>query len=164
VDGICRFCREVWPEVRRRHSDAEICLVGRRPAPEVRRLAGLPGVTLVGQVPDVRPHLDGAAVAVVPLRIARGVQNKVLEAMAMGKATVASPQAMAGLRAEPGVHAMAASSPSEWAEAVVRLLGDESLRRSLGGAGRRYVEAHHNWDRCLGPFAPLIGLPIEGTT
>jgi glycosyltransferase involved in cell wall biosynthesis len=97
----------------------------------------------------------------VPLRIARGVQNKVLEAMAMGKATVASPQAMAGLRAEPGVHAMAASSPGEWTEAVVRLLGDAALRRRLGESGRRYVEEHHHWERCLAPFGPLIGLPTE---
>jgi polysaccharide biosynthesis protein PslH len=159
VDGAVWFCRDIWPAIRRRHPRATISLVGRRPAAAVRRLGREPGVELIGPVPDVRPHLAGAAVAVVPLRIARGVQNKVLEALAMGKAVVASPQALAGLRAEPGVHALAASTPHEWAEAVSRLLEDEALRRGLGSAGRRYVEEHHRWETCLGPFAPLLGLP-----
>ena len=66
-------------------------MVGSNPGTAARRLAQLPGVELVGEVPDVRPHLAGAAVAVVPLRVARGIQNKVLEALAMGKAVVASP-------------------------------------------------------------------------
>lgn len=159
VEGVGWFCREVWPEVRRRSPDAVLRLVGRSPALAVRRLAGRPGVELVGPVPDVRPYLAGAAVAVVPLRIARGVQNKVLEALAMGKALVASPQALAGLGLEAGVHVLAASSPAEWAGAVVRLLEDPALRQRLGLAGRRHVEAHHRWETCLEPFGTLLGLP-----
>jgi sugar transferase (PEP-CTERM/EpsH1 system associated) len=159
VDGACWFCQEVWPEIRRRHPQATISLVGRRPSPEVRRLGREPGVEVVGQVPDVRPYLAGAAVAVVPLRIARGVQNKVLEALAMGKAVVASPPALEGLPAEPGVHALMASTPAEWADQVSRLLDDECLRRQFGSAGRRYVEEHHRWETCLEPFGNLLGLP-----
>jgi sugar transferase (PEP-CTERM/EpsH1 system associated) len=158
VDGACWFCRAVWPEVRRR-VPARLALVGRRPAPAVRRLGREPGVEVIGPVADVRPYLARAAVVVAPLRIARGVQNKVLEALAMGKAVVASPQALEGLRAEPGVHVLAASTPQEWAEAVARLLGDEPLRRQLGAAGRRYVEGHHRWEVCLEPFAEVLGLP-----
>jgi sugar transferase (PEP-CTERM/EpsH1 system associated) len=158
VDGACWFCREAWPEVRRRHPPARLALVGRRPAPAVRRLARSAGVDLVGQVPDVRPHLAGAAVAVVPLHIARGVQNKVLEALAMGKAVVSSPQALVGLHVEPGIHLLAASTPGEWADAVSRLLDDRDLRRQLGSAGRCYVEEHHRWDRCLEPFGAILGL------
>jgi sugar transferase (PEP-CTERM/EpsH1 system associated) len=159
IDGVRWFCREVWPEVVRRRSGATFALVGRRPAPAVLRLAGLPGVELVGQVPDVRPYVARAAVTVVPLRIARGVQNKVLESLALGKPTVASPQTLAGLRAEPGVHLLRASSPAEWVEAVLRLFDDRDLRRRLGSAGRRYVEEHHHWDRCLEPFTELLDLP-----
>jgi polysaccharide biosynthesis protein PslH len=161
VDGAVWFCREVWPGVRRRHPQAVLRLVGRRPAPAVRRLAEQPGVELVGQVPDVRPHLAGAAVAVVPLRIARGVQNKILEALAMGKATVASPQSLAGLRAGPGVHLLSASTPEEWVGAVTRLLDDEGLRQRLSSAGRRYVEENHHWDRCLEPLGTILELPME---
>jgi sugar transferase (PEP-CTERM/EpsH1 system associated) len=158
VDGARWFCEAVWPEVLRRHPRARVALVGRHPVRAVRRLGRLPGVDVVGQVPDVRPHLAGAAVAIVPLRIARGIQNKVLEAMAMGKAVVATPEALTGLRAAPGTHALAASTPRGWAESVSHLMGDEASRRSLGAAGRRYVEEHHRWEDCLGPMAGLLGL------
>jgi sugar transferase (PEP-CTERM/EpsH1 system associated) len=158
VDAVCWFCREVWPEVVRRRPEARMSLVGRRPVSAVLRLGAVPGVEVVGQVPDVRPHLARAAVAVAPLRLARGLQNKVLEALAMGKATVASPPALAALRVEPGVHLLEASSPAEWVAAVLRLLDDAGLRRRLGAAGRHFVERNHHWDRCLDPFQSLLGL------
>jgi sugar transferase (PEP-CTERM/EpsH1 system associated) len=159
VDGAVWFCTHVWPEVVRRQPRAQLYLVGRRPAPAVCRLAALPGVELVGQVPDVRPHLARAAVAIVPLRIARGVQNKVLEALAMAKAVVVSPQARPGLAARPGVQLLEASAPAEWVEAVLGLFADPGLRARLGSAGRRYVEEHHRWERCLEPLPSLLGLP-----
>jgi sugar transferase (PEP-CTERM/EpsH1 system associated) len=158
VDAVCWFCAEVWSAVRRRRPDAGLYLVGRRPAPAVRRLAALPGVTVVGQVPDVRPYLGRAAVAVAPLHIARGVQNKVLEALAMGKAAVISPQCRAGLRVTPGAEVLVAGEPGEWVEAVLHLLEDPALRERLGQAGRRHVEEHCRWDRCLEPFDALLGL------
>ena len=159
IEGVCWFCREVWPRVRRRQPQAELWLVGRRPASAVRRLAQMPGVQMVGQVPDVRPYLARAALAVVPLNLARGVQNKVLEALAMAKAVVASPPALAALETQPGAQLLAASTPGQWEEAVVSLLGDEERCRQLGAAGRAFVETHHHWDRCLEPFAELLGLP-----
>jgi sugar transferase (PEP-CTERM/EpsH1 system associated) len=158
VDAACWFCEAAWPEVRRRRPDARFYLVGHRPAPAVRALASLPGVEVVGAVPDVRPLVARAAVAVAPLRLARGVQNKVLEALAMARATVASPATLAGLRgaATPGV--VMATTPAEWCDAVLRLFRDEGLRRQLGAAGRRYVEEAHCWERCLAPFRELLGL------
>ncbi len=159
VDGAVWFCRYVLPLLRRGRPEAKVCLVGRKPAPAVRQLVELPGVELVGQAPDVRPHVARATVAVVPLRIARGLQNKVLEAMAMGKAVVASPQALAGVKAEPGAHLLAAESPTEWAETVLGLFDDRRLRRQLGSAARTFVEQHHDWDQCLAPFGELLGLP-----
>ena len=159
VDGSTWFCREVWPEVLRRRPGAKLLLVGRRPAPAVRRLADLPGVELVGQVPDVRPHVYRAAVTVVPLRIARGIQNKALESLAMARPTVVSSPVLGGLRAEPGTHLLRADAPAEWVEAVLRLFDDRELGRRLGVAGRRYVEENHRWEVCLAPFAELLGLP-----
>lgn len=164
VDGVCWFCRDVWPEIRRHRPQATLALVGRRPAPAVRRLAELPGVTVVGQVPDVRPYLTSAAVVVVPLRIARGIQNKVLEALAMGKATVVSPPALAALGTEPGVHLLQAADRGEWIEALTGLLADAGRRQELGEAGRRYVAEHHQWARCLAPMAELLGLAPAATT
>jgi sugar transferase (PEP-CTERM/EpsH1 system associated) len=164
VDGACWFCREAWPEILGRSPGMRVSLVGRRPAPEVCRLARLEGVDVIGQVPDVRPFLSNAAVVLAPLRIARGVQNKVLEALAMGKAVVASPQALEGLRVDPGVHLLVASTPAEWSDAVVHLLGSSEVRRRLGAAGRRFVEANHHWGSCLKPLDELLGLePAEDT-
>jgi sugar transferase (PEP-CTERM/EpsH1 system associated) len=157
IDAACWFSAHVWPEVLRRQPEARLWLVGRSPVAVVRRLGQLPGVEVVGAVPDVRPYLARAAVAVVPLRIARGIQNKVLEALAMAKATVASPQALAALRAEDGVHLLAAQEHEEWVDAVVGLLRDADWRQRLGAAGRRYVEVHHCWKRCLTPFDMLLG-------
>jgi polysaccharide biosynthesis protein PslH len=161
VDAACWFCEEVWPLLYQRFEQARLWLVGRRPAPAVQRLARQPGVELVGQVPDVRPWMARAAVVVAPLRLARGLQNKVLEALAMSKAVVASPPALAALHVQPGVHLLSASSAAEWAEAVLHLLHEEPLRRQLGLAGRRYVEEHHHWDRCLEPFGELLGLTAD---
>ncbi|MBY0458363.1 MAG: glycosyltransferase, partial [Gemmataceae bacterium] len=135
---------------------AEFRIIGRKPGPAVRALASLPGIDLVGQVPDVRPFVASAAVAVVPLRLARGVQNKVLEAMAMGKAVVASPPALAALDTRPGEHLLRAGTPDEWVEAVSELFRDASKRVALGSAAREYVEQHHDWERCLHALVEAI--------
>lgn len=161
IEGIDWFCREVWPQIHDRHPESTVSLVGRRPTPAVRRLARIPGVRLVGQVPDVRPHLTGAAASIVPLRIARGIQNKVLESMAMAKATIASPQALEGLHAQPGTDLLRAETPAEWAEAISDLLDNASLRHRIGAAGRVYVETAHCWQRCLEPLDRLLGLTTE---
>ncbi len=156
VEGVCWFARQVWPDLRSRCPAARLLLVGRRPIPAVRELAAVGGVEVVGDVADVRPHLGRAAVAVVPLRLARGVQNKLLEALAMGKAVVSSPLCVAGLAAEDGTHLLTATTPAEWAGAVLRLFGDPGLRCRLGAAGRRYVESHHRWEVCLAPLGELL--------
>lgn len=159
VLGAAWFCDEVWPHVHAKHPTAKMALVGRRPAPAVEQLARLAGVELVGQVPDVRPYVANAAVCVVPLTIARGVQNKVLEAMAMGKAVVASPAALAGIDATPGVHLLCCRTASEWSDTVTQLMDDADSRIRLGKAARRFVEERHHWGRCLEPFGEILELP-----
>lgn len=156
VDAAVWFAREVWPLVRREFPDAEFRVIGRKPAPAVLQLASLPGVSLVGQVPDVRPHVASAAVVVVPLRLARGIQNKVLEALAMGKPVVAAPPALAALGTVPGRHLLAATTPAEWVGAVSALFRDPARCRDLGIAGRQFVEDHHRWDTCLEPLIDKI--------
>lgn len=163
ADAACWFCREVWPQVRAQRPNETIRLVGRQPTAAVRRLAELPGVEVVGQVADVRPYVARAAVVVVPLRIARGVQNKLLEALAMGKATVASSPTRAGVPFVPGEQALVADEPHEWTESVLKLLEDPLLRRRLGNAGRAYVEEHHRWETCLEPFGKLLDLVPENS-
>lgn len=163
IDGACWFAQDIWPEIRRQVPEARFRLVGRNPAPAVQRLASLPGIEVVGGVPDVRPYVAGAAVAVVPLRLARGVQNKLLEALAMARAVVTSPPTLAALRAQPGVDLLVAASPTEWIDTVLRLFRDPALRRRLGESGRRHVEAHHRWEHCLEPLGALLGLHSRAT-
>jgi sugar transferase (PEP-CTERM/EpsH1 system associated) len=159
VDGVEWFCQEVWPSIVRQEPRAKIQLVGRRPVPVVVRLGKLPGIEVVGQVPDVRPYVAGAAVAVVPLRIARGVQNKVLEALAMARATIVSPLARQGLAARPGIELREAATPEDWVREVLELFSNTELRHALGAAGRKYVEENHQWSTCLRNFVELLALP-----
>ena len=163
IDGVRWFCHEVWPEVRRRCPEARFVLVGSHPVAAVRSLAELPGVDLVGEVPDVRPYVADAALSVVPLRVARGIQNKVLEAAAMGKAVVASPQSLEGLDLEPGIHVRQAAAPEEWVESITELLGNAELRRTLGEAARRRVEQRYRWEVQWESLEKLLGLPGQNT-
>ena len=156
VDAAVWFADAVWPRIRGRFPTAEFRVIGRQPTAAVRALGKRPGITVVGQVPDVRPHVASASVAVVPMRLSRGLQNKVLEALAMGKATVAAPPALAALRAEPGVHLLSAATADEWVDAVCGLLDDRVRRRELGTAGRRFVEDNHHWDSCLAPLVDAV--------
>jgi sugar transferase (PEP-CTERM/EpsH1 system associated) len=148
-DAAIWFTREMWPAIRAKHPDAEFRIIGRNPTPAVQALAAVPGVKLVGQVPDVRPFVASAAVVVVPLRLARGVQNKVLEAMAMAKAIVAAPASLAALGTVSGTHLLSASTPQEWIDSVCELLANPQKRQRLGIAARQYVEENHHWERCL---------------
>ncbi|HSQ56458.1 MAG TPA: TIGR03087 family PEP-CTERM/XrtA system glycosyltransferase [Gemmata sp.] len=159
VDGAVWFAREVWPLVRATFPTAEFRIVGRKPIAAVEALGKLPGVVVTGGVPDVRPYVASSMVVVAPLRLARGVQNKVLEALAMGKPVVAAPPALAALGTVDGVDVLSAAAPREFAAAVCELLGSPSRCRELGAAGRRYVELHHHWDRCLQPLIEKIFIP-----
>lgn len=158
IDGLVWFANEVWPGVRSAVPAAQLSLVGRAPTAAIEQLAELPGIEVVGGVPDVRPYLSRAAVAIVPLRIARGIQNKVLEAAAMQKAAVVSPAALEGLGLVAQRDLLVADSPAAWQQQLARVLGDAGLRQRLGTAARDYVEKHHSWDACLEPFADLLGL------
>lgn len=158
VDGARWFCHEVWPAVRRRFRSAVLQLVGSRPNAQARRLGRLPGVELVGEVPDVRPHLRDATVVIVPLRVARGVQNKVLEALAAGKPVVVSPQALEGINATPDVELVRASTADEWTEAICALHRAPQRRQQLGRAGRAFVEKSYRWSTQLATLTELPGL------
>lgn len=161
VDAVRWFAEQIWPDVHARIPGSKLWLVGRRPISAVRELALCPGIEVIGPVADVRPWLARAAAVIVPLRIARGLQNKVLEALAMGKAVIASPPALAALKVRPGKHCLRASTPSQWIKATTRLLRDDRHRCRLGSAGRGFVEEHHHWDRCLEPLGELLDLPAS---
>lgn len=155
VDGVCWFVREVWPRLRQSVPELTFTVVGRDPTRAVRQLEQVPGVRVTGAVPDVRPYIAAAAVAIAPLLIARGIQNKILEAMAMGKAVVGSPAAIEGLDVEIGKDLLQADSPDEWVRAVVSLVTDTARRTELEQAARRCVEDRYSWDARMAPLVSL---------
>jgi len=152
VDGVAWLARKVWPELRRRVPQARLRIVGRRPVAGVAGLGELPGVDVIRDVPDIRPHLAEAGVAVAPLHVARGIQNKVLEAMATARATVVTPAAAEGIAARPGRDYVLARSDRQWVDELERLLVDPAVRWPIGRAAREFVERHHNWRSCLTPL------------
>jgi len=133
---------------------AEFHVVGANPGREVRQLAGRPGVHVSGRVVDTRPYIAHAAAVVAPLKLARGIQNKVLEAMAMGKPVVASPQAFEGIRAIPGRDLLVAESADETAAAVNALL--DGKHPGLGRNARAVVEASYGWPAKLAQLDSLL--------
>ena len=156
VDAVQHFCVDIFPAVRRAVPDARFLIVGLNPAPAVRRLAELPGVTVTGAVPDVRPYYRQSAVCVAPLRIARGIQNKVLQSMALGVPVVATNAAARGLEARPREHLIVEDDPSRFAAAVVGLLSDGDARRLLAGRARTFVESRHAWPALLERVEALV--------
>jgi len=155
IDGVCWFVREVWPALRRDVPEVTFSIVGRNPTRAVRRLADVPGVKVTGPVPDVRPYLTKAALAVVPLLIARGIQNKILEAMAMGRAVVASPEGLEGLEVAVGTETFQARTPDEWQRRILELLQDNARRQQVEHAARTCVEQKYTWPARLQPLLDL---------
>jgi sugar transferase (PEP-CTERM/EpsH1 system associated) len=156
VDGAEWFARHVLPAVRVARPDARFQIVGAAPSAQVRALARLPGVEVTGTVPDVRPYLANASVVVAPLRVARGIQNKVLEGMAAARPVVVTPEALQGIAAEPGREVLLACDAAAFASAV----GDVLLGRSpadLGTRGRAFVLRRHQWAGQLAALDRLIG-------
>ena len=156
IEAVQSFAREAFPVIRSAHPNAQFAIVGRSPTAEVRALSSLPGVIVTGSVPDVRGWLAAADVVVAPLRIARGIQNKVLEAMAMGRPVVASPQAAEGIDAEDGAHFIIAHSPAEEAQAVLALLADAVATAKMGTAARARMEIRYDWRATLAPLRDMV--------
>lgn len=156
VSGLQWFCTNVWPRVTSLISSAKLTIVGRNPNAEVLRLADHTNVQVVGEVPDVRPYISRSQVVVVPLKIARGIQNKVLEAMAMGKPVVASPEALYGLELNRHQDVICAHTVDEWTQALEQLFRNQQRCIELGQHARNYVEQKHSWSACLQPLEELL--------
>ena len=149
VDGVVWFTKEILPLIRKEIPEIRFYIVGRNPTKEVLSLALDSSVTVTGYVPDTREYLKMAAVVAAPLRIARGIQNKVLEAMAMGIPVVATPQAFEGVEAEPGRDLILGGDVRKIAEGVIGLVKEGSLRKSIGDNARRTIEKNYCWSKNL---------------
>lgn len=146
---MARFCEETWPLLKSRRPNMKLLIVGADPSPAMRKLGDLPGVTVTGSVPDVRPFIRKSALMVAPLNIARGTQNKILEAMAMGVPVVTSSIAAGGVDAESVTHFLVADTPSAYAQAILRIVDSPVERHRLAVAGRQRMLSHHAWSRSM---------------
>ncbi len=145
VDAVRWFGREVFPKIKAAYPGARFRIVGRNPTEEVEDLKSIDGVEVTGPVPDVREHLDEATLVVAPLRIARGIQNKVLEAMAARAPVVASPAAFEGIEGEPDVHAAVADGVEAQVAAILALIADRDRRKAMAARARTLVEKTYAW-------------------
>lgn len=144
VDAATYFVSEIFPLLKERIRDVHCSLVGRDPSPTVWALKG-EDVEVTGFVEDVRPWLEGAHVFVCPMRSGAGIKNKILQAWAMGKAVVSTPEGAFGLPVEHGKNIMLCSSPAEFAEAAAILIREPSLRSALGAEARKTIESGYSW-------------------
>lgn len=160
VDAVCWFADAIFPEIRRHDRRATFWIVGSNPTDAVRALERTDGIHVTGRVPDVRPYLRHACFAVAPLRLARGVQNKVLEAMSMGLRVLATPAAVRGIdaNAPPGV-TVAADAPA-MIESALAMLVDAGA--DAGRAARAYVQRKFRWESSLESLLALIDSPAAG--
>jgi glycosyltransferase involved in cell wall biosynthesis len=144
VSAAVHLVQTIMPLVWAQRADAEVWLVGKEPAPEVRALAST-RVIVTGGVDSMAAALQAATVAAAPITYGAGIQNKVLEAMACATPVVASPQAVSALEAVAGRDYLPGATPAEFAASVLALLDNPHLRAQVGEAGRAYVEDHHTW-------------------
>jgi sugar transferase (PEP-CTERM/EpsH1 system associated) len=163
VDGVLWFCEKIFPIVKDRYPKVQFYIVGSNPNTEIQKLGhNNKSINITGFVEDIRPYYNNADICVIPLRIARGIQNKVLEAMSMGKAVVTTSTAVQSIKATSGIHLLVEDNFDKFAEAVSMLLENHTLRNYLGTNARRFVKSNYNWQKNMKKFDELMGQAEAG--
>jgi sugar transferase (PEP-CTERM/EpsH1 system associated) len=147
VDSVRYFVEEIWPRIRAARPGARITMIGAHPPDSIRAFGAAPGVEIAGQVPDIRPHVQRAAVYVVPLRVGGGTRLKILDALAMGKAIVSTSVGCEGLEVEDGRDIAVADTAEAFAHRTLALMDDAALRAAMGRAARHTAETRYGWER-----------------
>ena len=160
VDGVIWFADKVFPKVREVFPTCEFFIVGKDPSKEVKALAERPGIKVTGFVEDVRDYLAIADVCIVPLNIARGIQNKILEAMSMGKPVITTSRALEGICAVPGRDVLVADNPSNFAQHIISLLSKPELISQFGKKARICVEEKYSWQTAYQILSNSLGLAL----
>jgi len=155
VDAVVWFAKEVFPRIRSQFVNASFYIVGSKPTPDVLKLEDIEGVVVTGRVEDVRPYIQFSTVVVAPMRIARGIQNKVLEGMAMAKTCVVSDQGLEGIGAIPGEELLVANSSQEWVDQLSHVVGDIS-QVEMGSKARVFVTEKFSWESNVNRLFSLL--------
>jgi len=154
-DAVIWFANKIFPGLQKRNPDFEFYIVGSKPTEQVMELNSIKGVFVTGRVDDIRPYIKYAFLAVAPLRIARGIQNKVLEAMAMGKAVIATQNAVEGINLPDDIKKLVSTSVAEQL-ATIEQLTDNNYRKSIEIISRQWINDHYSWHNTLKPMLQLI--------
>lgn len=155
VDAVCWFADEIFPSIQSQLPECDFFIVGANPSPEVVKLGERAGVTVTGRVTDVRPYIAHATISVAPLRVARGIQNKVLEAMALELPVLATPQAMEGIAAIENKEVMVAETATAFADAALELVVAPA-RDDMGRCARKRVLESYGWITSLQKFESIL--------
>lgn len=156
VDAVLYFHEEIWPFIKAQIPSAKFYIVGSNPKRSITALAADPSVTVTGFVEDMRPYLHRAEVAVDPLRIGAGLQNKILEGMAVGLPMVVTPIANEGIHASEGRDLLVAQSPETFADCVIRLLQDPDHRQQIGQAARKFIVQNWTWEKHFADLEQML--------
>lgn len=160
IDGVLYFAKSILPLIRQHVPEVEFRVVGSDPSSEIRQLASDPRIVVTGHVKDVRPFMEEATVSIAPLRLARGTQNKILESMAMGVPVVSTVQAAKGIQAVPGTHLLVGADPQSFAQQVVTLLQQPSLRRDISCHAQEHLPLAHNWQSSMRILDEVLGATV----
>jgi sugar transferase (PEP-CTERM/EpsH1 system associated) len=161
--AMVEFCSKTLPTLRQRLPEVRLSIIGAAPSAAILALGNLPGVTVTGTVPDVRPMVRRSALTIAPLQIARGTQNKMLEAMAMGVPVVSSRTALRGVDATDGEHLLAADTPQEYVDAIESVLRSPQRRAQLSRACRERMRERHSWANSMQRLDGLLERCVRQT-
>jgi glycosyltransferase involved in cell wall biosynthesis len=156
IDGVTWFCEKILPTIKKEYPQVQFNIVGSNPHPSVKALDTQNGVRVTGFVEDIRPYYWSADICVIPLRMARGIQNKVLEAMAMSKPVVTTPVAVQGIHALQGEHVLVGDSPENFCRAVTKLVADLDSGKKLGQNARQFVIDKYDWSLNMKKFEEVL--------
>lgn len=162
VDAAIYFARKVFPLIRKSVPEARFLIVGANPSKKVQQLSRIPGIKVTGYVPSVHKYLAEAAVAVAPLRMGSGIQNKILEAMASGTPVVTTSLALGGIEAVPGEHVKVGNNPQELSNEIIHLLRDRREAIRIARNARRLIEEKYSWERSVAMLEKAYELAIKG--
>lgn len=156
IDGVLRFYREIYPLIKKEVPKVKLYIVGANPTKEIVRLTANESVIVTGYVEDIRPYLDKALVVIAPMFYGVGIKNKILEAMAMGKAIVTTTNGIEGIDAIPEKHVITADTAEEFAKRVIELLHDDQLRNKIEKNARKLVEEKYSWRRIANAYNSMF--------
>jgi len=155
IDAIRFFFQKMYDPIRRQVPNVQVLIVGRNPLPDIQRLTQLPGVEIIGSVPDIRPYYEQATILIVPLRLGGGTRLKIVEAMAMGLPVVSTSIGAEGLKVHPGENILIADDPLTFVNDVLRLLSDTALWHRIAAGGRQLAQAY-DWRKLTEPLIDLV--------